>query len=174
MQLNKYRKAISVFFAALILITVCVVLPVTASAGYAGEAKEAAISDILPGDGEGGMARNNDGSDRSGTGTDDDILDPDNGTVGNDVDHDDGDGSGTSDGKDDSRDTSDADVTSDKTSDTSGKKDDVTSGKDTTNDLVDDVKDEAENMGVWGVIIAIIIIVIIIALIFAIIPKRKK
>ncbi len=174
MQLNKYKKAISVFFAALILITVCVVLPVTASAGYAGEAKEAAISDVLPGDGEGGMARSNDGSDRSGTDTNDDILDPDNGTVGNDVDHDDGDGSGTSDGKDDSRDTSDADVTSDKTSDTSGKNDDATSDKDTTNDLVDDVKDEAENMGVWGVIIAIIIIVIIIALIFAIIPKRKK
>lgn len=174
MQLNKYRKAISVFFAALILITVCVVLPVTASAGYTAEAEEAAISDVLPGDGEDGMTKNNDGTDRNSTGTDDDILDPDNGTVENDVDHDDNSGSDTSDGKVDSRDTSDAAVTSDKTSDTSGKKDDATSDKGTTNDLVDDVKDETKNMGVWGVIIAIIIIVIIIALIFVIIPKRKK
>lgn len=167
MQLNKYRKAISVFFAALILITVCVVLPVTAGAA---NVKEAAISDVLPGDG--GMARNNDGADGDTSG---DLLDPDNGTVENDVDHDDDNGSDTSDGKDDSRDTSDADVTSDKKDDvTSDKKDKDTSVGGTTNDLVDDVKDEAENMGVWGVIIAIIIIVIIIALIFAIIPKRKK
>lgn len=174
MHFNKYRKAISVFFAALVLITVCVVLPVTAGAGYLSEAKaeEAAISDLLPGDG--GLARDNDSADGNGAGTGSDMLDPDNGTVENDVDHN---GSDTSDGMNDSRDTSDADGTSDNASDTSGKKDDATSAKDSKDaaeDLADDVKDEADNMGVWGVIIAIIIIVIIIALIFAFIPKRKK
>ena len=178
MKLQKYKKGISVFFAVLIAATVCLILPITASAGTLQEdaAKEVAVSDMLPGDM--GMARNNTGDSSNGN-ADGDILDPDNGTVDNDVDHDGGD---TSDGMDDSRDTSDGAATSDKDAGTSDKdteaatsdKDKDTSDKDTTNDLVEDVEEDVSNAGVWGIIIAIIIIVIIIALIFAFVPKRKK